>query len=172
VEISNISGTGFGGLPTFGNRAISTTIRLRDGETNMLAGLIRDDERRSLQGVPGLSDLPLIGRLFAYNKTETQQTDIILVITPHIVRVLELSEQDLRPFRVGGDAASGGMLPDLPMSPTQDPVRQDPEEPGVVPATPAGQPSVIRPPSPSLPTTIPPPPPPRPIGDAPGGFAG
>ncbi len=171
VEISNISGTGFGGLPTFGNRAIATTIRLRDGETNMLAGLIRDDERRSLQGVPGLSDLPLIGRLFAYNKTETQQTDIILVITPHIVRVLELSEQDLRPFRVGGDAGSGAVLPDLPMTPTQDPARPgEPgaEEPGVVPATPAGQP-VIRPPSPSQPTTIPPPPPPRPIGGGPGG---
>ena len=46
MEISNISGTGFGGLPTFGNRSITTTIRLRDGETNMLAGLIRDDERQ------------------------------------------------------------------------------------------------------------------------------
>lgn len=119
IEISNISGTGFGGLPTFGNRAISTTIRLRDGETNMLAGLIRDDERKSLQGVPGLSDLPLIGRLFAYNKTETQQTDIILVITPHVVRVLELTENDLRPFRVGRE--SGGGLVDLPTSPATPP---------------------------------------------------
>ncbi len=45
IEVSSISGTGFGGLPTFGNRAISTVIRLKDGETNMLAGLIRDDER-------------------------------------------------------------------------------------------------------------------------------
>jgi general secretion pathway protein D len=115
IEISNISGTGFGGLPTFGNRSIATTIRLRDGETNMLAGLIRDDERKSLQGVPGLSDLPLIGRLFAYNKTETQQTDIILVITPHVVRVLELTENDLRPFRVGGDSGAG--ITDLPTTP-------------------------------------------------------
>ena len=53
IEISNISGTGFGGLPTFGNRSITTTIRLRDGETNMLAGLIRDDERKTLSGCPG-----------------------------------------------------------------------------------------------------------------------
>ena len=45
VAVTNISGTGFGGLPTFGNREINTVIRLRDGETNMLAGLIRDDER-------------------------------------------------------------------------------------------------------------------------------
>ena len=54
IEVSNVSGTGFNDLPTFGNRSISTTIRLKDGETNMLAGLIRDDERRSLSGLAGL----------------------------------------------------------------------------------------------------------------------
>ena len=98
---------GFAGLPTFGNREITTTIRLKDGETNMLAGLIRDEERTVLAGVPGLSDIPLIGRLFANNRRETQQTDIILTLTPHIVRVLELTEADLRPFRLGrGSAAS------------------------------------------------------------------
>lgn len=157
IEISNISGTGFGGLPTFGNRAISTTIRLRDGETNMLAGLIRDDERKSLQGVPGLSDLPLIGRLFAYNKTEAQQTDIILVITPHIVRVLELTEQDLRPFRVGRESG-GGAIVELPMTPSQEPVRpgEPAPEPGALPLGPAGPPSTVRPPTPAQPTTIPP----------------
>jgi general secretion pathway protein D len=106
VEVSSISGTGYGGLPTFGNRSITTEIRLRDGETNMLAGLIRDDERRVLSGVPGLSDLPLVGRLFAYNKKETQQTDILLTLTPHIIRVLDLDEADLRPFTVGREAVA------------------------------------------------------------------
>jgi general secretion pathway protein D len=104
VAVSSISGTGFGGLPTFGNREISTVIRLRDGETNMLAGLIRDDERRSLEGIPGLSDLPLVGRLFAHSQKTINQTDIILTLTPHIVRVLDLTEADLRPFRVGRDS--------------------------------------------------------------------
>ena len=47
VEVSSISGKGFGDLPTFGNRPINTVIRLKDGETNMLAGLIRDEERTS-----------------------------------------------------------------------------------------------------------------------------
>ena len=103
VEVSSISGTGFGGLPTFGNRLINTVIRLRDGETNMLAGLIRDDERQSLAGIPGLSDVPIIGRLFARTQKTTQQTDIILTLTPHIIRVLDLTEADLRPFRVGRD---------------------------------------------------------------------
>ncbi len=62
IQVSSISGKGFGDLPTFGNRAISTVIRLKDGETNMLAGLIRDDERLVMSGIPGLSDLPLVGR--------------------------------------------------------------------------------------------------------------
>ena len=48
VDLSSISGKGFGDLPTFGSRQINTVIRLKDGETNMLAGLIRDEERTSL----------------------------------------------------------------------------------------------------------------------------
>jgi general secretion pathway protein D len=124
VEISAISGTGFGGLPTFGNRSISTTIRLKDGETNMLAGLIRDDERKVLRGVPGLSDIPLVGRLFAANRTETQETDIILVLTPHIVRVLDLTEADLQPFRVGREQR--GVAGDVPLV---DPEFQEPVAP-------------------------------------------
>jgi general secretion pathway protein D len=112
VAVTSISGSGFNGLPTFGNREIRTVIRLRDGETNMLAGLIRDDERQSLSGIPGLSDLPVIGRLFAHNQRQTEQTDIILTLTPHIIRVLDLTEADLRPFRVGRDSLAP--LPDLP----------------------------------------------------------
>jgi general secretion pathway protein D len=107
VSLSSVTGTGYAGLPTFGNREITTTIRLKDGETNMLAGLIRDDERTILSGVPGLSDLPLIGHLFANNHKEAAQTDIILTLTPHIVRVLDLTEADLRPFRLGRDVGPG-----------------------------------------------------------------
>ena len=112
VGVTSISGTGFGGLPTFGNRDITTVIRLREGETNMLAGLIRDDERTSLQGVPGLSDIPLVGHLFAHTLKTSEQTDIIMTLTPHIIRVLDLTEADLRPFRVGRDSlAPIGELP-------------------------------------------------------------
>jgi general secretion pathway protein D len=117
VVLSALSGSGFGGLPTFANREITTTIRLKDGETNMLAGLIRDEERTVLSGVPGLTDLPLIGRLFANNRKETRQTDIILTLTPHIVRVLDLSESDLRPFRMGRDATSSAPEPPRPAVP-------------------------------------------------------
>lgn len=119
LSLSSFAGAGFGGLPTFGNREITTTIRLKDGETSMLAGLIRDDERTRLSGTPGLSDLPIIGRLFAVHYKESTQTDIVLTLTPHIVRVLELSEEDLRPFRLGRDSGSGGVaeLPNIQLPP-------------------------------------------------------
>jgi len=127
VVVSNISGTGFGGLPTFGNREINTLIRLRDGETNMLAGLIRDDERTSLEGIPGLVDLPVIGRLFAHNSKTQNQTDVILTLTPHIIRVLDLSEADLRPFRVGRDSLAP--ITELPVLPLEAPRPQEPPKP-------------------------------------------
>ena len=126
VAVTSLSGSGFGGLPTFGNREISTVIRLRDGETNMLAGLIRDEERRSQDGIPGLSDIPGVGRLFAHTQRTTNQTDIVLTLTPHIIRVLDLNEADLRAFRVGRETLEP--LPDLPVpapdEPTPPPLRQ------------------------------------------------
>jgi general secretion pathway protein D len=118
VTLSNISGA-LNGLPTFGNREITTTIRLKDGETNMLAGLIRDEERTVMTGLPGLSDLPLIGHLFGNNRKEAHESDIILTLTPHIVRVLDLSEADLRPFRLGRDAGGTPTI-DLPAAVPRD----------------------------------------------------
>lgn len=102
IEVITVSGVGYNDIPTFGERSITTTIRLRNGETNILAGLIRDDEREVLEGVPGLSDLPIIGRLFSRNRVETQETDIIVTLTPRIVRGLDLDETDLRAFRFDG----------------------------------------------------------------------
>jgi general secretion pathway protein D len=158
LEVSSISGAGFGGLPTFGNRYVSTVIRLHDGETNLLAGLIRDDERRVLSGVVGLSDLPLVGRLFAHNRKETLETDIVLTLTPRIVRVLDLSEEDLRPFRVGrdGDITGPGVVPlplpvELPPQPATQPAPPQPAPP----PPPAGAPGT----APILPPTQKPPPP-------------
>jgi general secretion pathway protein D len=164
VEVSNVSGTGFQDLPTFGNRSISTTIRLKDGETNMLAGLIRDDERRSLSGLAGLGDVPIIGRLFARNSKETQQTDIILMLTPRIIRVLELTEADLRPFRVG--RTDTGSVIDLPLP-------QQPSVPGGPPRDPAPPRDPNKPPADAVPVELGPPglpqPRTRPTPSTPGG---
>ena len=134
VAVQSISGTGFGGLPTFGNREINTVIRLRDGETNMLAGLIRDDERRVVEGVAGLIDVPLVGHIFAHSRTETTQTDIILTLTPHIVRVLNIEEEDLRAFRVGRDSVAP--VSDLP---TPIEIQRPVEQPNAAPARRAQQ---------------------------------
>ena len=124
ILVSSISGTGFGGLPTFGNREINTVIRLQDGETNLLAGLIRDDERDVLEGIPGLSDIPLVGRLFAHTRRQTQETDIVLTLTPRIIRALDLSEDDLRPFRVGRTGTATTGIIDLPILEGQPPAAQ------------------------------------------------
>jgi general secretion pathway protein D len=148
VSLSSISGTGFAGLPTFGNREISTTIRLKDGETNMLAGLIRDNERTVLSGVPGLSDLPIIGRLFASNHREADQTDIILTLTPHIVRVLDLNESDLQPFVLSGASSASPVVPGFG-PPVREPGDDSPAPSAVIPSgpptapagTPAGTPA-------------------------------
>jgi general secretion pathway protein D len=147
VEVSSISGTGFGGLPTFGNREINTEIRLRDGETSMLAGLIRDDERDVLEGIPGLSDLPIIGHLFAHNQKTNDQTDIILTLTPHIIRVLDLKAADLAPIAAGRDGGAGGSELSVPIPPPapKPPEGAKPPDGGTPPATP------IKPPKPGVP---------------------
>jgi len=108
VEVSNISGfiQGTGGQqqPRIGTRSIESTIRLRDGETNLIAGLIRTDESSADQGLPGLSDLPIIGHLFSNKSNDRSRTDLILTLTPHIVRQAEITEQDLLPIWVGTES--------------------------------------------------------------------
>jgi general secretion pathway protein D len=151
VAVQSISGTGFGGLPTIANREISTMITLHDGETNMLAGLIRDDERRLAEGIPGLSDLPILGHLFTHSQIERDQTDIILTLTPHIVRVLDVSEDDLRAFRVGRDSLNS--VSDQPAGPASD----APQSPRLTEPTPSQTPPVgTTPPASVFPLPTPP----------------
>ena len=105
VEISNLAGSVAGSSgqeqPIIGTRTIETVIRLQDGETNFLAGLLRSDEVSGETGVPGLSEIPVIGRLFSRNRRETQRTDVILTMTPHIIRRSDITEDDLLPIWVG-----------------------------------------------------------------------
>ncbi|MGH9332684.1 MAG: secretin N-terminal domain-containing protein [Vicinamibacteria bacterium] len=102
VRLGTISGEGFGGLPTFGNRSVNTVLRLADGETSLLAGLISDEERTSLDGTPGLASIPVLGRLFAANHKEVKQSDIVLMMTPRIIRRADLSIEDLLPHVIDG----------------------------------------------------------------------
>jgi type II secretory pathway component GspD/PulD (secretin) len=88
-------------LPSFNSRKVVTKLRLRDGEANLLAGLLQEDERKSLRGFPTLLRVPVIKQLFSSNDNTIGQTDIVMLLTPHIVRTHELTQQDVNPIFVG-----------------------------------------------------------------------
>ncbi|MBI1425279.1 MAG: type II and III secretion system protein [Gammaproteobacteria bacterium] len=69
-----------------GTRTANTVLRLKDGETQVLAGLISDEDRKAAQKFPGLGDLPIVGRLFSSHKNDAKKTEIVLSITPHLTR--------------------------------------------------------------------------------------
>jgi len=87
--------------PSFNTRKVVTKLRLRDGESNLLAGLLQEDERRSLRGFPTLLRLPVIKQLLSSNDNTIGQTDIVMLMTPRIVRTHELTQQDVNPIFVG-----------------------------------------------------------------------
>jgi general secretion pathway protein D len=105
VEISQLSGsveTSAGqSQPVIGTRTIQTVIRLRDGETNMLAGLIQQKSSDSVTGVAGLMDIPGVRRVFAGNTQDNLETEIIMTLTPRIVRIPDITEEDLATLWVG-----------------------------------------------------------------------
>lgn len=107
--------------PTFydvGTRNTTTTLTIRDGETQILAGLIRDDESESTSKLPGLGDLPIVGRLFSNEKRTQDKNEIILAITPRIIRNLTRPSAELAEYgagtesgRFGSGSAAGGVAP-------------------------------------------------------------
>ncbi|MEE8111372.1 MAG: secretin N-terminal domain-containing protein [Acidobacteriota bacterium] len=108
VEVSSLSGVVSAGVgisqPIIGTREIETVIRLKDGETSLLAGLIREEERHSLTSVPGLGNIPGLRHLFGNNDHSYQETDIILAVTPHIIRIADIREDDLRALWIGTES--------------------------------------------------------------------
>lgn len=86
-----------------GTRNASSLLQLKDGETQILAGLINDEDRLTSNKVPGLGDLPLIGRLFSSNRNDRQKTEIVLSITPHLVRGIRRPQEALQGYWTGTD---------------------------------------------------------------------
>jgi general secretion pathway protein D len=121
LEVSNISNEvkTAGGTTAYqvGTRNANTTLRLRDGETQVLAGLINDEDRRSANRVPGVSRLPLIGRLFSNNNDTVTKTEIVLLITPRVIRNIERPGARLEEFNSGTelDVGAGGTNAPLPL---------------------------------------------------------
>ncbi len=107
TEVSNINGVvSNNGVsqPIIGTRTISSNIRLKDGETNFLAGLYRTDKSRTQNLIPFVSDIPVVGLLFTHNNTDKKTTDLVLTLTPHIIRIPDVTEEDITPYYVGTDA--------------------------------------------------------------------
>lgn len=146
-----------------GTRNANTTLQLKNGETQVLAGLINDNESSSADRVPGLSSLPLIGRLFASKKDTHDKTEIVLLITPRIVRNIAPPDASYVEFSVGTESgnstaamtANTGNVP-MPVDiPQPEPMQPVPIE-MPVPVLPGEQP--VQPMMPAIP-----PPPPLPV---------
>jgi general secretion pathway protein D len=157
-----------------GTRNANTALRLRDGETQILAGLISDEDRRTANRVPGLGELPVMGRLFSHTRDTIGRTEVVLLITPRLVRTLVRPDARTVEFAAGTEASTGarpGPITPLvlPVAPTQSvpgtptpsipgtPGQPAPEDakpaapaPGAAPSAPVPQPMVpfggVRPP--------------------------
>ncbi|RYG08111.1 MAG: general secretion pathway protein GspD, partial [Burkholderiales bacterium] len=90
-----------------GTRGASTTLRLKDGETQILAGLISDEDRSTSNKVPGVGELPLAGRLFGSTKDDTQRSEILLSITPRVVRSIRRPDLLTAEFESGTESNIG-----------------------------------------------------------------
>ncbi|MGE5246351.1 MAG: hypothetical protein ACM3SQ_19170 [Betaproteobacteria bacterium] len=117
-------------VPSFVNREVTTRLRLRDGESNLLAGLLQETDQNSISGFPGAIHVPFFKQLFSSNNQTTDQTDIVMLLTPHIVRTQEITVDDLKPIYIGSQGNLGvGGPPPLIAAP----------EPAAPPAAPPGQ---------------------------------
>ena len=171
LEVSNILETITRSTGTtayrLGTRNTSTSLRVRDGETNILAGLIQRDERHSNVGIPGLNEVPVVSKLFGSATDNDVRTEIVLLITPRIVRNLDVPGVGLQEFLSGTESSVGGAPIQLGTSsgpsaaslgPPQVPGLQPP--PGVPRQVPL-QSAPVPPPLPSPPMA--PSPPPSPV---------
>lgn len=129
VEVSDIAAAATTqDLPSFNTRTIEATIRLKDGETNFLAGLIQETEGITSQKTPFLGDIPILGRLFSKDHSTRHRTDLMLTMTPHIIRMPDITEDDMAPMWVGtqSNLSFRGLSPRLESQSTVDPFTTPP----------------------------------------------
>src|SRR3989454_2902303 len=108
MDISSVTGqSNIGGIsqPIIGQRKIEHEIRLKEGEVNLLGGMLEDQQTKSLSGIPGLSQIPILKYLFGQTQTEHKENEIVFALTPHIVRGHEVSELNQRALEVGTASA-------------------------------------------------------------------
>jgi general secretion pathway protein D len=129
----------------FGNRTAETVLNVKNGETVVIAGLIRDDERRQVNKVPGLGDIPFLGQFFRDTGKTTEKNDFVLTIKPTVVRGLQTPDKDIQYFWSGTEDtySTKPLFSDLP---TTGDVQGD-QEPGITPSEEGAPPPVPLPPS-------------------------
>jgi len=138
---------------TIGTRSATTVLRLKDGENQVLAGLINDEDRRAANKLPGLGDLPLIGRLFGSNLTNANKTEIVLSITPRLIRNNRRQDAALVEF-LSGTETSARRRPETAVQPVAAPeVKGKPVVDGAGAASPVANPSIGLPASPAAQNT-------------------
>jgi len=106
-------------LPTFLKRTAQTGMRLRDGESNLLAGLVQDTDKEIGRSIPFVERVPILRSIFGNVNGQHDQNDIVMVVTPHIIRSREITAEDLKPFYVGtsnnlGAASGPGLMSQVP----------------------------------------------------------
>lgn len=106
IEVSSVTGTStIGGIqqPIISQRKIEHDIRLKEGEVNVLGGLFEKTDTRTLNGWPGLAKIPFMRYFFSDDKTDHQENEVLIVLTPRIVRIPEWTKANLRALYSGSE---------------------------------------------------------------------
>jgi general secretion pathway protein D len=108
LEVSQQDNTvTIGGIdqPVIGQKRIETDMRMKDGEINIVGGLVDDEVDTSISGVPGIASIPLLGNLFKSTQVKKIQQELLMVMVPHIIRSPDITDQDLRAVATGNETS-------------------------------------------------------------------
>jgi general secretion pathway protein D len=159
-------------IPSFTSRKVTTHLRLREGESNLLAGLMQQNSTHNLSGLPGFTKVPVLKQLFSNNDNRDEDTDIVMLITPHIVRSQEVTPEDLASIYIGTQQ-NVGLTSAPPLISAQPEAQPGGGAPAAQPANPTGGTVPFNQPQPGMPTQgaaptgVPPTNPPLPPGTSP-----
>jgi general secretion pathway protein D len=153
LEISNLNGSQtIGGItqPIISTRKIEHTIRLMDGETNLLGGILETSDSITTGGTPFLGEIPLLKYLFSSTSKEHVTNELVFILVPHIVRSQELNDLNRRAFDVGTGSGidlrmAGRQVPPSNATPAAATTAQQQQPAGGAPVTPARQPGATVP---------------------------
>lgn len=148
VDISNVTGSvQLGGInePEVAQTKITNDVRLRQGEVNLMGGLMQVEYDKNVSGVPGLSSIPLIGHLFQSQTNTTTESELVIVLIPHIIRAVDITDVNLKPIGAGTSTAVkvnyAPPKPETPPAPQPQGQAQSAPAPATQPA-PAAAPNV------------------------------